>query len=78
MLLETGATKNTVILNTIVKSGGAGIVDWAAGFSGVPGALGNKITYNGINESPIGLYDYHSGDTFLGNSFSNVTVLLYP
>ena len=78
ILLETGATKNTVILNTIVKSGGAGIVDWAAGLSGVPGALGNKITYNGINESPIGIYDYHSGDTFSGNSFSNVTALMYP
>jgi hypothetical protein len=78
ILLDTGATKNTVTLNTIVKSGGAGIVDWAAGFSGVPVALGNKITYNGVNESPIGIYDYRSGDTFTGNSFSSVTALLYP
>lgn len=78
ILLETGATKNTVTLNTVVKSGGAGIVDWAAGFSGVAGALGNKIIYNGINESPIGIYDHQSGDTFIGNSFSNVTVLSYP
>lgn len=72
IVLDTGATKNTVTLNTIVRSGGAGIY-LAAGFE-----LGNQITDNEINESPIGIHDDHSGATFVGNSFLNVTVLLYP
>jgi hypothetical protein len=76
--LDSGAMKNTVTFNTIVRSGGAGILNSAAGFSGVSGELGNRITDNEINESPIGIYDYNSGDKFVGNSFLNVTVLLYP
>jgi parallel beta-helix repeat protein len=63
--LNTGAARNTVRLNTIIRAVRIGIIDT---FSGG----GNVITGNTINQTPVGIWTYlPAGDTINPNTFYN-------